>query len=154
MIALFAPLIPVMYLDTAADAVLKGLDEQVYCMKVNIFDAALSLLLVYLLVPRIGILGYVLTVFISESFNTIFSLMRLCKRISITLPLFSSLLLPIVCALLSFLPALLFKAPLSALGSAPALVLSICLYTLCYLLLCALTGAFTKEDRRYFKKLP
>ena len=35
LIALFAPLVPVMYLDTATDSVLKGLDEQVYCMKIN-----------------------------------------------------------------------------------------------------------------------
>lgn len=153
MIALFAPLIPVMYLDTAADAVLKGLDEQVYCMKVNIFDAALSLLLVYLLVPRIGIAGYVLTVFLSESVNTLFSLMRLYKRTTLHLPLLSCLALPLFCALLAALPPLLVKAPLNALGALPALILSLCLYTLCYLLLCTLTGAFTKEDRRYFKRL-
>ena len=35
-IRLLAPLIPVMYIDTTVDSMLKGLGEQLYCMTVSI----------------------------------------------------------------------------------------------------------------------
>ena len=70
-------LVPFMYLDTAVDAVLKGLGEQVYCMKVNIVDAASGLLLVMLLTPVMGIGGYILTVWVCEVGNLAASIRRL-----------------------------------------------------------------------------
>lgn len=76
-IRMLAPLIPIMYVDTATDAMLKGLGEQVYSMKVNIADAAISVLLVYLLIPKMGILGYVFTIYFSECFNTVCSITKL-----------------------------------------------------------------------------
>lgn len=76
-IRMLAPLIPIMYVDTATDAMLKGLGEQVYSMKVNIADAAISVVLVYLLIPKAGILGYVFTIYFSECFNTVCSVTKL-----------------------------------------------------------------------------
>ena len=70
------PLVPVMYLDTVIDCVLKGLGEQVYSMKVNILDAAVSALLVWLLVPGFGITGYAATIYIAELLNFALSIAR------------------------------------------------------------------------------
>jgi len=79
-ISVLAPLIPVMYMDTTVDAMLKGLGEQLYSMRVNITDAFLSVVLVWLLVPKMGIMGYVVTVIICEIINAGMSLIRLTKR--------------------------------------------------------------------------
>ena len=68
-----------MYLDTAVDSILKGMGEQVYCMKVNIADSAGGLLLVLLLTPAMGIYGYLLTVWICELGNLAASIYRLIK---------------------------------------------------------------------------
>lgn len=76
-IRILAPLIPIMYVDTATDAMLKGLGEQVYSMKINIADAAISVVLVYLLIPKMGVLGYVVTIYFSECFNTVCSITKL-----------------------------------------------------------------------------
>ena len=76
-IRLIAPLVPVMYLDNTVDAMLKGLGEQVYSMRVNIIDASLSVALVALLLPRFGIAGYVIVLYICEAFNAVCSLYRL-----------------------------------------------------------------------------
>ncbi len=93
-----APLIPIMYLDTATDALLKGLGEQVYSMNVNIIDALISVILVWLLVPAMGIDGYILTIYITEILNATFSICRLLK-ISGFRPRVSRLVLrPIFCA--------------------------------------------------------
>ncbi len=76
-IAAFAPLIPLMYLDTSVDSILKGLGQQVYCMKVNILDAGLSLILVCTLIPHFGIWGYVICVYITETVNAALSISRM-----------------------------------------------------------------------------
>ena len=76
-IRVMAPLLPIMYLDTAVDSMLKGLGEQVYTMKVNIIDAFVSVLAVWLLVPRLGLNGYIVVVFISELINFSFSFTRM-----------------------------------------------------------------------------
>lgn len=78
-IKLFSPLVVVMYLDGAVDAILKGLNEQLHSMKINIADALLSVFFVYTLVPLWGIKGYITAIFICEIFNCSMSLIRLVK---------------------------------------------------------------------------
>lgn len=84
-IRLLAPLVPVMYLDTAVDSILKGLDEQIFCMRVNILDSALSVLVVLILLPRIGIYGYIIEIFACELINASLSVMRLLQVMEIKL---------------------------------------------------------------------
>ncbi|MBR0443351.1 MAG: polysaccharide biosynthesis C-terminal domain-containing protein [Clostridia bacterium] len=76
-IRVLAPLIPIMYIDSATDAMLKGLGQQVYSMNVNIVDASLSVLLVWLLLPVFGIWGYVITIYFTELLNAALSIARL-----------------------------------------------------------------------------
>ena len=76
-IKMIAPLIPVMYIDTATDAILKGLGEQLYSMGVNIVDSLLSVVLVIFLLPRFGIEGYIMTVYFTELINATLSITRL-----------------------------------------------------------------------------
>lgn len=99
-ITAIAPLIPVMYTDTAVDAVLKGVEQQVYCMKVNIIDAFLSLILVLVLVPRMGCAGYIVCIYITELVNAALSI---TKMISLTRPKLSlsSLIMPPLLMLVS-----------------------------------------------------
>ncbi len=79
-IFMLAPLMPLMYLDTVTDSLLKGMGEQVYTMNVNIADAAISVILVRLLVPRFGINGYIAVLYIAELVNFAFSAARLISR--------------------------------------------------------------------------
>ena len=79
-IAMISPLIPIMYLDTAVDSMLKGLGEHVYSMIVNIADALISVMLVCLLLPRFGIYGYIITVYFTELINAALSIVRLLMK--------------------------------------------------------------------------
>ena len=76
-ILMVAPLVPVMYLDTATDSILKGMGEQVFCMGVNIVDSLLSVILVWILLPNCGIRGYIITVYFTEIVNATLSIYRL-----------------------------------------------------------------------------
>ena len=112
-IKIMAPLIPIMYLDHAVDAILKGLGEQLYCMKINILDAAVCTLLVWILCPIIGIYGYILTIYLAEVMNASLSIIKLYKVTAFRASVPEMLVKPILCALIS---ASLLKLPaLSAL---------------------------------------
>lgn len=92
---LISVLIPVMYLDSAVDGMLKGLGEQVFCMKVNVVDSALCLVLVTVLVPKFGIDGYIALTVISEIVNASLSIMRLLKVTGIKIRYLKWIILPI-----------------------------------------------------------
>lgn len=79
-IRLLSPLTVFMYMDTVIDAILKGMGEQVYCMKVNILDAGISLVLVMLFTPILGIGGYILSLYVCEILNLACSAWKLWDR--------------------------------------------------------------------------
>ena len=92
-----------MYLDHVTDAILKGIGEQVYSMWVNITDSLLSIVLIWFLLPKMGIIGYAVAIIIMEAYNFVLSMMRLRKRIRIRISVFSSVLSPFASALVSSL---------------------------------------------------
>ena len=94
-IAFLAPVIPIMYLDHVTDSMLKGIGEHVFSMWVNIADAFLSVVLVWLLIPVLDVSGYALVIVLMELFNFCLSFMRLKKRVSFRLSLGRSLALPL-----------------------------------------------------------
>ena len=69
-IRLVAHIIPIMYLDTTVDNMLKGLGEHIYTMAINITDTICSLIMVWILIPKMGIYGYIMLIIISEIFNS------------------------------------------------------------------------------------
>ena len=100
-ILMIAPLVPVMYLDTSVDSLLKGMGEQFYCMVVNIVDALLSVILVWVLLPRMGIVGYIVTVYFTETVNATLSITRLLLISKIKPRLVAWVVKPLFCIILS-----------------------------------------------------
>ncbi len=83
-IGLLALLAPVMYMDNITDGMLRGLGEHLYSMRVNIIDSLLSTLLIWLLLPRCALNGYIAILYASELFNFALSLRRLARAASLT----------------------------------------------------------------------
>ena len=141
-----APLIPIMYLDTATDALLKGLGEQVYSMRVNILDALISVLCVAILVPQMGIAGYVITIYVTEILNAALSIARLLRVSGFHPPLGKLVLRPLLCAIASTCATRVllsyFPFPLS-------IVCQILLAAIFYASFLLLTGSFNSQDRQW-----
>ncbi|MFA5561846.1 MAG: oligosaccharide flippase family protein [Eubacteriales bacterium] len=76
-VRLMAFVLPVMFADHVTDCILKGLGQQVFTMWVNISDSLLSIFLVMLLLPGMGVAGYAWVIIIAEVFNFSFSVGRL-----------------------------------------------------------------------------
>lgn len=58
-----------MFIDSAVDTILKGLDQQVFSLKINIADSVMRIILICILVPEYGIEGYIAVMYISEALN-------------------------------------------------------------------------------------
>ncbi len=76
-IKILSPLIPIMYSDMITDGMLKGLDQQLYSMKYNIIDSAVCVILVWFLLPRYAVKGYIFILYLSEIINFYLSIGRL-----------------------------------------------------------------------------
>ena len=154
-IRMLAPLIPIMYVDTATDAMMKGLGEQVYSMRINILDALISVILVWLLTPRFGIMGYVFTVYFSETFNTVFSVTHLLSLSSPKIRLFKWVFKPLLCIIGATCTARLLLQWLSPTIPNAALSITLhCLLTVAlYLGFLLLTGCVEKEDTQWLATL-
>ena len=88
-----------MYLDHVADSILKGIGEQVFSMWVNISDSLLSVILVWFLIPRLGIIGYAIVIVVMEAYNFTLSILRLKKHISFSISVLSSIAMPLCVSL-------------------------------------------------------
>ncbi len=113
-ISTLAIVVPIMYLDHVTDSILKGIGEQVFSMWVNITDSLLSVFLVWLLIPRMGIMGYAVVIVIMEGYNFLLSFLRLRKKIRFTVTPIVSILIPLAA---SFASACLSRSAFGFCGS-------------------------------------
>ncbi len=153
-IRVLAPLIPIMYVDSSVDGFLKGMGEQVYSMNVNILDAGVSVLLVWLLLPRLGLWGYVVAIYVTETLNTTLSLCRMLRLSRMPVRLMGQVFGPLLCVVGSTAVCRLAGAFTGlSIGSRGALILWISLCSALYLLLCIATGVLGKERLLDFKRM-
>ncbi len=148
-IRILAPLIPIMYVDSSVDAFLKGMGEQVYSMNVNIIDAAVSVLLVWLLLPRMGLWGYVVAIYVTETLNTTLSLYRMLRMSAMPVSVWQQVFGPILCVTgataICRIGGILLHQPIGGRGE---LILHIAVCVVIYLIFLALTGVFGKREWR------
>lgn len=153
-IRVLAPLIPIMYVDSSVDGFLKGMGEQVYSMNVNILDAGVSVLLVWLLLPRLGLWGYVVAIYVTETLNTTLSLCRMLRLSRMPVRLMGQVFGPLLCVVGATAVCRLAGAFTGlSIGSRGALILWISLCSALYLLLCIATGVLGKERLLDFKRM-
>ncbi len=74
-----APIAVIMYADGVVDAVLKGLNQEIYAMRYDIVLSAVSIVLITTLIPQKGVLGYIAIIYISEMVNAYLSISRLME---------------------------------------------------------------------------
>lgn len=84
-IRIFIPLLPIMYLDIVTDGCLKGLGAMMWSMTVNIIDALSGVILVVILIPRFGLTGYIIVIYLTEILNFILSIAKLSTLTKIRL---------------------------------------------------------------------
>lgn len=146
-IRLLAPVAPIMYLDTAVDCMLKGLDEQIAVMRYNVYDALVSLAMVWVFLPIMGIKGYILMVCLSELFNFALSFHRLIMVTGFRPDPIDLLARPLLCAAIASISV--HTAYMAGVLPAGGTVWNACLTAgatiVLYVPLLWLTGSFRRE---------
>ena len=141
---IFAPMALILYLDAIVDGMLKGLAEQVSCVRYNTFTSLLDVLFLLVLLPRWGIGGYVFSFAVTHAVNLYLSLRRLLKA-SAHRPTASDFLYPLFSLLVALLPLFPLRGRDPAAKSAVFLLLLAAFYLL--------TGAFRSQDRRWLQRV-
>lgn len=146
-IRLLAPLIPIMYLDGVTDAMLKGLGEQVYSMNVNIIDALISVFLVMILLPKYGMSGYIITIYITELVNFSLSLFKLLSVTDAKIKFIKTLISPAFSVIAtSFLIKTVFSLASFDANDITLLIIKCIVSVITYLFFIRITKGITKND--------
>ena len=74
---IFAPMVLMLYLDAIVDGMLKGLAEQLSCVRYNTLTSVLDVVFLYVLLPRHGVAGYVAVFAVTHAINLYLSIRRL-----------------------------------------------------------------------------
>lgn len=105
---LLSALVPIMYLDGIVDAILKGINEQIAAMRYSIIDSVISVALILLLLPRLGLRGYIVVTYISCSANSFLGISRFLKVTEIKFSVYNCVIVPFLSAAAALLPVFVF----------------------------------------------
>ena len=115
-IAALAPVVPLMYLDSVIDGMLKGLDKQTSYLICNVIDSVIRLFLTWLLLPYFGVAAVIFIIIFSELLNTSMSLYSLMRTADVRIAIVDDIMVPAICTLIpclmiSLIPTAEFIAP-------------------------------------------
>ena len=145
-IRILAPIVPLFYLDSVIDGMLKGLNEQLHYLTYNIIDSAVRVALITVLLPAFGIKGLIVVFFVSGILNTGLSLMRLIKVSEVNFKITDWAIKPLICAALPCVLLSLLQAFVPFMQNSLCTVLFLLLSLSAYLLLICAVGAVSKSE--------
>jgi hypothetical protein len=104
--------------------------------------------LVWILVPKIAVDGYIITIYIAEIINFILSFAKLAKCAKLRFSITKNLVKPLLCSFLccDFAKKILLSVSILSITTP----LAICFSLLIYLFVLRLLGGITKEDLLWF----
>lgn len=139
---LYAPLAIMLYCDIVTDAMIKGLGQQRASVRYNILTSSMDVALLFVLLPKWGMMGYLISFTVTHAINFCLSIRRLVV-ITGQLP-------PIKCGFSSFICACAaaFTAMLCS-----TTALKVIVYLAVYLSSLFLMNAVSREDLRWIKTI-
>ena len=91
-------LVPLMYVDSLCDGLLKGLNEQNFTFRVSVGDSALRLVFIYPVVTHFGINGFIGIMYASNLLTCFLNIKRLIKISGAALDIRKTVIIPVSCA--------------------------------------------------------
>ncbi len=141
-LALYAPLAPMLYCDAIIDAMNKGLGKQKICVMLNIVTAILDVGLLFILLPKYGMVGYFTSFLTTHLLNFICSLMLLIKTANIPISFQTPVLSILAAGIAVFLCSLVRNTILRSIG-----------YILAFFSILTLFGILSRREIRWIKGL-
>ncbi|MGI6265229.1 MAG: putative polysaccharide biosynthesis protein [Acutalibacteraceae bacterium] len=147
LLRVLAPLMPVMYLESVVDGILKGLDQQTHSLIYGVADSALRIGLIAAVVPRYGMAGFLFIMVISNLFTCGLNLHRLLTVTGLRLQWGQWIVKPALATAAAGGIALA-GVQLWPMGDLPTLAVGGAVTALVCAVLLALLGCIRKEDLR------
>jgi stage V sporulation protein B len=85
----YSLMIPMLYCDAITDAMTKGLGQQKACVRYNIITSSMDVVLLFVLLPYLGMDGYYISFLLTHLINFLLSLRRLLKITELRIPFYS-----------------------------------------------------------------
>ena len=148
-LTVLGPLMPLMYLESMVDGVLKGLGEQLSSFRYAAVDSFLRILLIALLVPRLGMKGFLFVMILSNLLTSLLNFARLLRVTEVPVRWMRWLVKPVASFLLAGTACRFILRPLADRFSFPLPVWTVAgaLFTaLIYALCIFLTGCMSVKD--------
>ncbi len=146
-----SPIVPLMYLDSISDGILKGLDQQAFSFRTAISDSVIRIFLILILLPIFGLRGFIWIMYFSNALTCGLNVGRLLKVSRARLYFVKEVFLPLGCAFIIVLTVeTLLKKIIT--GNLVYIIL-ICVISLpVYLVFLMLFGVLNHDDIRNFTK--
>ena len=140
---------PFIYMHMTLSGILNGLGEQVFIFRNSLISSAISIGFIMVIVPRIGISGYILGSFCALVIVCSLSLNKIKKTTQINIKIIDWFVKPALSALLCVLIINIIKPYIfNALGNIAALITGLIVTGLLYISLIIATGSFSKSDMK------
>lgn len=147
-----SPIVPLMYLDSVSDGILKGLDQQAFSFRTAITDSVLRIILILLTLPRFGLRGFIWIMYFSNLLTCALNVGRLIMVSKARLKVLNEVILPLSAAFCITLLADTILRLITVMNNFVYLLL-ICLISLpLYLIFIFLIGTVTADDVQDFFK--
>lgn len=143
----FSPMVLCLYMDAMTDGMLKGLGQQVASVRYNTLTSFLDVLLLFTLLPKLGIGAYLLSFCLTHLLNFALSIRRLIEVTDYT-PQLPQVLAVLFCTVVSCAGCFSFPAG----AHLPTLVLRLAVFSLLFCLLITCCGALTRKDTALLRR--
>ncbi len=100
-----SPIVPLMYLDSISDGILKGLDQQLFTFRTAIGDSLIRIILILVLLPKAGLWGFILIMYFSNFLTCFLNVSRLIKVSKAKLGFIYGIFCPVCLSLITTLIA-------------------------------------------------
>ncbi len=95
-----SPIVPLMYLDSICDGILKGLDQQSFTFRTAISDSAIRIMLILLVLPKMGLMGFIFIMYFSNLLTCFLNVGRLIKISRAKISYIKTVVMPTIIALI------------------------------------------------------
>lgn len=99
LIMLLSPIVPLMYLDSVADGILKGLDCQKFSFFTGVADSFIRVVLIIFLLPRYGMIAFIGIMYFSNFFTAVLNTAMLFKKSKMQTDPIKTVFMPLCTAL-------------------------------------------------------
>lgn len=146
LIKALAPLVPVMYVDSMSDGILKGLDKQNATLLHSVLDSVLRIGFIYFFVPKKGMTAFLIIMFFSNILTCSLNAGRLLKTTGVKFNINNWFLKPFLCMLFSSAVSMLVTGFLKQFGNIMYVGSYCAVAIVLYIVAVIVTGAMSKND--------